>query len=514
MTMTGERTYDVFIIGGGINGCGIARDAAGRGYTVGLCEAGDLGSGTSSASTKLIHGGLRYLEHYEFRLVREALKEREVIWQMAPHIVRPMRFILPHHSGMRPWWMLRIGLFLYDHLGGRKRLPGTTTIDLQQGEAGQPLKPEFRSGFEYSDCWVEDSRLVILNAMDAAERGAEIATRTRVVSATGEQDRWRLTLEDQRTGEQRAVTSRIVINAAGPWVDMVLRSVFGMNDAQNVRLVRGSHIVVRQKFAHDKCYIFQNADNRIIFAIPYEKNYTLIGTTDAEQEAIDGPIEITPEEIDYLCAAASEYFNEPVLTEHVVWTYAGVRPLYDDGATAAQEATRDYVIKAERSESGAPLINIFGGKITTYRKLAEAMLEEIGDRIGERGKPWTKTSTLPGGEFPVDGLEKEVADLLERHPFLDAPHAERLIRFYGRRSAEILKDVDDAEALGSRFGSDLHQREVDYLMQHEWAETAEDILFRRTKIGIELDESQTAKLEDYMQHRSGAAEPRKINTGS
>jgi glycerol-3-phosphate dehydrogenase len=345
--MPPKAHYDVFIIGGGINGCGIARDAAGRGFSVCLCEAGDFAGGTSSASTKLVHGGLRYLEHYEFRLVREALKEREVLWQMAPHIIWPLRFVLPHHKGLRPAWLLRLGLFIYDHLGGRRLLPPTRTLDLTTDAAGSPLKPQFSKAFEYSDCWVEDSRLVVLNARDAADRGADIRARTRVVSARRNTGRWDIEVEDTTTGTCSSLTASIIVNAAGPWVDDVLKLVFGHNDAHNVRLVRGSHIVVGKLFDHDKCYIFQNTDGRIIFAIPYEHDYTLIGTTDADHDGTMSKPAITPDEVTYLCGAASEYFRQPIKPDDVVWTYSGVRPLFDDGASKAQEATRDYVIKQD-----------------------------------------------------------------------------------------------------------------------------------------------------------------------
>ncbi|WP_165644669.1 glycerol-3-phosphate dehydrogenase, partial [Oharaeibacter diazotrophicus] len=357
---------DVLIVGGGINGCGVARDAVGRGYSVLLAEQNDLASGTSSWSTKLIHGGLRYLEHYEFRLVREALQEREVLWRLAPHIIRPLRFVLPHHRGLRPAWLLRLGLFLYDHLGGRKLLPPTRTLDLSRDETGRPLKPGFFTrGFEYSDCWVEDTRLVVLNARDAADRGATILTRTRVATLAREGDVWRAVLEDRATGARRVVTAKMVVNAAGPWVDEVLRGPLGRNDARNVRLVQGSHIVVKRVFDHDRAYIFQNADGRIIFAIPYEGSFTLIGTTDRDWTGDPADVAITDGEIDYLLAAAGEYFAKPIGRSDIVWSYSGVRPLYDDGASKAQEATRDYVLKVDGADGAPRLVNVFGGKITT-----------------------------------------------------------------------------------------------------------------------------------------------------
>ncbi len=496
-----ENNYDIFVIGGGVNGCGIARDAAGRGYSVCLCEAGDLGSGTSSASTKLIHGGLRYLEHYEFRLVREALMEREVIWKMAPHIVRPLRFILPHHKGLRPKWLVRLGLFFYDNMGGRKLLPASTTINLARDDAGKPLNSSFTTGFEYSDCGVDDSRLVLFNAMDAKNRGAEILTNTKVVSAKKVDAEWQIVCKDTNSGKQRRITASLIVNASGPWVDEVLRSVFGLNDAKNVRLVGGSHIVINKKFDHEKCYIFQNSDDRIIFAIPYQGDFTLIGTTDSEHEALDGPPKISPEEIDYLCQAASEYFTEPVMPKDVVWTFSGIRPLYDDGASTAQEATRDYVLVKENLPDMPPLVNIFGGKITTYRKLSEAMLVEIGSLIGKKGEPWTKNSHLPGGDFATDGLDAEIAKLERDFPFLKPEYLSRLVRTHGTSASIVLDGATKITELGEDFGHGLYQNEVEYLIEHEWARSAEDILFRRTKLGIRFSDSQIKNLAQFVATR-------------
>ncbi len=496
-----NQPFDVLIIGGGINGCGIARDAVGRGYSVLLCESNDLGGGTSSASTKLIHGGLRYLEHYKFRLVREALKEREVLWRMAPHIVWPLRFVLPHHKGLRPQWLLRLGLFFYDHLGGRKLLPASKRVNLTDGPEGAPLKNDYSTGFEYSDCWVEDSRFVVLNAMDAAERGADIRTRTAAVSAKWVDGLWQVGLQDKTTGETENVSARLIVNAAGPWVDEVLKTVFGKNDASNVRLVRGSHIVVAKKFEHEKCYIFQNADDRIIFAIPYEQDYTLIGTTDVEHGAIDGKPQITAEEISYLCEMASAYFNEPVQEQDVVWTYSGVRPLYDDGASAAQEATRDYVLRKDPASGAGTLIDVFGGKITTYRKLAEAMMEEIESSIGKKGKAWTENSTLPGGDFAISDRDGLAEQIVSDYPFIEPGHASRLVRAYGTRALQILADCNSIDDLGKRFAVNLYQREVDYLESCEWARSAEDVLFRRSKLGIKASKSEVEALQRYFDER-------------
>lgn len=491
-----QADVDIFVIGGGINGCGIARDAVGRGYSVALAEMNDLASGTSSWSTKLIHGGLRYLEHYEFRLVREALMEREVLWAAAPHIIGPMRFVLPHNRGMRPAWLLRLGLFLYDHLGGRKLLPPTKVLDLRQDEAGQPLKPDFAKAFEYSDCWVDDSRFVVLNARDAADRGARIETRTKVSAAERDGGLWRITTEHE--GERRTTTARLLVNAAGPWVDEVLSRAVKASNSRNVRLVQGSHIVVRRKFTHSRAYFFQNPDGRIFFAIPYEGDFTLIGTTDRDWKGEPGDVAISDEEIDYLCAGASAYFREPVKRDDIVWTYSGVRPLYDDGASKAQEATRDYVLRVDDGGGAAPVLNIFGGKITTYRRLAEAAMAEIGKRIGAKGAPWTASAPLPGGDFQVAGRGALAGELMLAHPFLKREHAERLVRLYGTRSREILKGASDEAALGTRFGADLYQREVAWLMANEWARTAQDVLWRRTKMGLRFSEAEAKALDDWM----------------
>lgn len=509
-SFTQEKTqapYDVFVVGGGINGVGIARDAIGRGYSVGLAEMNDLASGTSSWSTKLIHGGLRYLEHYEFRLVREALMERETLWSMAPHIIWPLRFVLPHHKDTRPAWLIRLGLFLYDHIGGRKKLPGTKTLNLKQDPAGQPLKPHFQKAFEYSDCWVNDARLVVLNARDAADRGADIHTRTKVISLKRVDHLWQIGLEDKFTGKSWRVTARCVVNAAGPWIDHVLTGALGHNDARNVRLVQGSHIVIKQKFTDPRAYFFQNNDGRIFFAIPYEQDFTLIGTTDRDYDGDPKSVAISEEEIDYLLSAAAEYFSVPVRREDIVWTYSGVRPLYDDGASKAQEATRDYVLKTEGAENEPKLINIFGGKITTYRRLAESMLEKIGDAIGTRGKPWTKGATLPGGDFETLSFDDELARLQRDYPFLETGHAWRLFRLYGTRARSILGDATKLDDLGQGFGADLTSAEVQYLIREEWARSAEDVLWRRTKRGLNVqDKADIAKLDDFIrQELSGAS---------
>ena len=489
---------DLFVIGGGVNGCGIARDAVGRGYSVALAEMNDFASGTSSRATKLIHGGLRYLEHYEFRLVRESLMEREVLWAMAPHVIWPLRFVLPFQKGgIRPAWLIRLGLFLYDNLGGRKLLPGTKTLDLRKDPAGRPLKPVFSTAFEYSDGWVDDARFVVLNARDAADRGATILPRHRVLSARRENNVWRIELRNEMSGETQTRYARMLVNAAGPWVDNVI-AITGDNQKRHVRLVQGSHIIVGRKFEGERAYFFQNPDNRIIFAIPYEDRFTLIGTTDRDYEGDPKDVAITEGEIDYLCNAASEYFSEPVKREDIVWTYSGVRPLFDDGASKAQEATRDYVLKVDRADGEAPLLNVFGGKLTTYRRLSEHALEKIGEAIGAKGKPWTGESNLPGGNFAVTGKAAEIARLKTRYPFLGDELAARLIRLYGTRAAKLLGEAKGEADLGRHFGAGLYEAEIRYLMAEEWAMTAEDILWRRTKLGLTLTAEQAKAVEDYL----------------
>ena len=492
--------YDLAIIGGGINGCGIARDAAGRGLRVFLCEQRDLASGTSSASTKLIHGGLRYLEYNEFRLVREALMEREVLWGIAPHIIWPLRFVLPHHRDLRPAWLLRLGLFLYDHLGGRKRLPPTRSVRLRSDPVGGPLKPSFSRGFEYSDCWVEDSRLVVLNARDAAARGARIATRTRCLSAERAGECWQLELHDELADKRFAVRARGLVNAAGPWVAEVAGSVIRGNVPAAVRLVQGSHIVVPRLYDHSSCYIFQNADGRIFFLIPYEREFTLIGTTDLEFRGDPKDVRASPEEIGYLCAAASEYLKQPVTPAMVVWTYSGVRPLYDDGSSAPQEATRDYVLKLDGGGGQAPLLSIFGGKITTYRRLAEAALELLLPHVPigtpDRAAGWTGQEKLPGGDFPVDGFETLLEEAAARYPFVAPATLRRLLRAYGSEIHKLLGGAASAADLGAVLGADLTEAELRYLVRYEWARRADDVLWRRTKLGLRMKPAEPAAVED------------------
>ena len=488
-------TYDLFIIGGGVNGCAIARDAAGRGLSVYLAEQNDLAQATSSASTKLIHGGLRYLEHYKFRLVREALIEREVLLQSAPHIIWPLRFVLPHHAGLRPRWLIRLGLFLYDHLGGRKILPGTRSVDFKTDVTGQPLKDEFQAGYEYSDCWVEDSRLVTLMAVDAKERGASINTRTRVTGARRAAAGWEIDTSDSKGGSA-TVTARILINAAGPWVSQVLAQVIGQNEPARIRMVKGSHIVVDRIYGHDRCYIFQNADGRIDFAIPYEGKYTLIGTTDEDHKGEPGEPKISDSEIEYLLASVNEYFKRKITKDMIRWSYSGVRPLYDDGASSAQEATRDYVLKLEAEPGEAPLLSVFGGKITTSRKLAEAVLEKLSKQLPQAKTPWTAAAKLPGG-LDYFATPNYVAEQQKKYSFLKPAQVERLFRAYGTRMESILGQSRFASDLGESFGP-LSTREVDYLQKHEFAQTADDILWRRSKLGLHMTAEQIAALKTHL----------------
>ncbi len=496
-----RHDFDLFVIGGGVNGCGIARDAAGRGLSVGLAEQGDLAQATSSASTKLFHGGLRYLEYYEFRLVREALIERETLLVAMPHIARPLRFVLPHHAGLRPAWLLRLGLFVYDHLGGRRILPPTRTLDLSRDPAGLPLKPAYRLGFEYSDCWVDDARLVALNARDAAARGAEILTRTRVTSARREGGRWSIALAT-RAGP-RAVTAHALVNAGGPWVGEIASGMLGGAGGERVRLVRGSHIVTRRLFDHDRAYIFQGADGRIVFAIPYETDFTLIGTTDRDHLGPPEAAACTPEEADYLRAAASEYFRRPVEAGDVVWTYSGVRPLHDDGTKSATATTRDYLLALDLGPGadGPAALNVFGGKITTYRRLAEAALGKLAPHLPPTRGPWTAGVALPGGDFRHDEVPRLVSALMTAYPFLTNRWALRLVRAYGTEAREILGDARSAADLGRRFGHDLTEAEVVWMMDREMAETAEDVLWRRSKLGLRLTPDEAASLGEWLAAR-------------
>jgi glycerol-3-phosphate dehydrogenase len=490
--------YDLAIVGGGVNGCGIARDAAGRGLSVVLLEQDDLASGTSSASTKLIHGGLRYLEYLHFRLVREALQEREALMQIAPHIIWPMRFVLPLRRGMRSPWLIRLGLLIYDSLGGRRLLPATRKLNLEHDEAGRALAPEFKRAFEFSDCWVDDARLVVLNAADAAAHGADICTRTRFISARREAGRWLVECEATNTRRGEKFNAKVLVNATGPWVRRVSEAAQSPS-ATAIRLVQGSHIVVPKLFDHERCYFFQNSDQRVLFAIPYERDFTLLGTTDRDYTGDPAHPLAAPEEIQYLCEQASAYFRKQIRPTDVVWSYSGVRPLYDDGASAAQDATRDYVLEFETDDGAAPLLNVVGGKITTYRKLAEAALEKLADALPHmRRSSWTAGAPLPGGDFGPEQFEQHVAALRSEFAFIDPSYARRLMRLYGSHAKRMLEGARSKQDLGTLFGADLTEREVVYLMEHEWAHTPDDILWRRTKLGLRFSDPEKLALRKFM----------------
>lgn len=490
--------WDILIIGGGINGCGIARDAAGRGFSVYLAEMSDLASGTSSGSSKLIHGGLRYLEHYEFRLVREALAEREVLWKIAPHIISPLRFVLPLRPGLRSAWMLRLGLFLYDHLGPRRQLAASKTESLPDRGA---LLPRYRRAYEYSDCRVDDTRLTVLNARDAADRGATISPRTKVIGARRADGLWAVTLADQRAPQKRReIRARMIVNAAGPWIDQVLgQTGLSPAPAKNVRMVKGSHIVVTRITDDERAFVLQNSDGRIVFAIPFEQDFTLIGTTDIEYDGDPLDVAISEEEVRYLCDSVNAYFSREIASSDIVWAYSAIRPLYNDGASKAQEVTRDYVLRLDDIE-GAPVLNIFGGKLTTYRRLAEAALSKIEERLGPRSRPWTANAPLPGGAFATDGFDAEVRKIRDIYPFLTLQHARRLVRSYGTLTSKILGPATSHHHLGRHFGDDLYEAEVRYLMANEWAMNADDILWRRTKCGLRMSPAEAAALDSYIAH--------------
>ena len=505
-----DLTYDLVIIGGGINGCGIARDAIGRGMSVYLCEQGDLGGATSSSSTKLLHGGLRYLEHYKFNLVREALKEREVLWGIAPHIVQPMRFVLPYSKGMRPAWLLRLGLFIYDNLGGRKLLPGTSRVDLTKSPIGEGLKDNLSLGYEYSDCRVEDNRLVILNAQDAQERGAIIKTRTQCVqTSVDKDDHWHVVTRNLNTNEDTTIRARMLVNAAGPWANKVADELVKCPPRGSIRQVQGSHIVAPKIYDHDRCFIFQNKDGRIVFTIPYEDDFTLIGTTDQDFQGNLQEVTASEAEISYLCEAVSLYFKQPLTPDDVVWSFSGVRPLYDDGSKAARNATRDYVLELGARQN-APLISVFGGKISTYRHLAEAAMKiiqtQLGQAQGALTAGWTGKNALPGGNFEVGTFENLVAQLRKTYAFLTPKQATRMVRQFGTLAPNVLGDAKDKKDLGRDFGAGLSEAEVNYMIDNEWARTAQDIVFRRTKVGLQMSAEQINILDDCI--------PKKISTDS
>ncbi|MEO6079793.1 MAG: glycerol-3-phosphate dehydrogenase [Steroidobacteraceae bacterium] len=489
--------YDVLIIGGGINGAGIARDAAGRGLRVCLVEQDDLAAHTSSASTKLIHGGLRYLEHGELRLVRESLAERERLLAIAPHIVKPLRFVLPYVDGLRPRWLLRLGLFVYDHAGGRERLAASAGTRLAGTALGEPLRAELTDGFEYSDCWVEDSRLVVLNAMDANERGARIMTQTKVTHARAADGLWTASCEDRATGRRFTLQARTLVNATGAWVNHVL-DMLDIEPRQQLRLVKGSHLVLRRQFAGEHAYLLQSPDRRVIFAIPFEQDYTLLGTTDVPFKGDPSQVTIDAGERDYLLTCLNRFFRRTVTAADIVTTYSGVRPLFDDGSgETAQQVSRDYHLELQEDPTGAAVLTVYGGKITTYRRLAEAALSMLLRQLDHaEGGSWTAEETLPGGDFPAADLQLFTAHALQRWPGLPPVMITRLARLYGTRMSQILGNARLLEDLGARFGNDLTFAEVSYLVESEWARSASDILWRRTRLGLALPASAVDQLQD------------------
>ncbi|MBA3324417.1 MAG: glycerol-3-phosphate dehydrogenase [Rhodobacteraceae bacterium] len=489
--MSEPRTIDLLVIGGGINGAGIARDAAGRGLSVILCEKDDLAEGCSSRSGKLVHGGLRYLEYYEFRLVREALIEREVLLNSASHIIWPMRFVLPHSPDDRPAWLVRLGLVLYDHLGGRKKLPGARALDLRRDPEGAPILDKYTRGFEYSDCWVDDARLVVLNALGAAEKGAEVLTRTPCVSARRESGAWTAQLRDERTGQVRTVRARAIVNAAGPWVNDFIGRVAGSNSARNVRLVKGSHIIVPKFWEGRHAYLVQNHDKRVIFINPYEGDLALIGTTDVAYEGRPEDVQADETEIEYLIAAVNRYFKEKLRREDVITSFSGVRPLFDDGKGNPSAVTRDYVFDLDET-GGAPLLNIFGGKITTFRELAERGMHRLKTVFPDMGGDWTATATLPGGEIRNADFVQFAEDLRAAYPWMPRGLLHHYARSYGARTDRIVGAATSVEGLGRRFGAHLYEAEVRYLVATEWAQTAEDVLHRRTKQELHMTADERA----------------------
>lgn len=497
-----NELFDVVIVGGGVNGTGIAMDAAGRGLKVLLCEMNDLASATSSNSSKLIHGGLRYLEHYEFRLVREALAERESLLGNAPHIMWPMRFRLPHRPHLRPAWMIRTGLFLYDHLARRELLPGSRSIEFT---ADDPLKPDITRGFEYSDGWVDDARLVVLTARKASTLGATVLTRTRCTRAERQADLWVVDLQDRLDGHQRRVRAKTVVNATGPWVSQLFSDALQTPAPRQIRMVKGSHIVVPRLNRDTEAYILQNEDERIVFVIPYEEQFSLIGTTDVDYQGDPSKATISLEETDYLLAIVNQYFRRQLTAGDVVWSYSGVRPLIEEDGKDAKEVSRDYSFEVDEPQGKAPLISVFGGKITTYRKLAEAATNRLCEYFPRSSMPWTRQAVLPGGNFTS---QKALAtSLLHRYPWLPDTLARRLVRTYGTLAFKVIGDSNSFEDMGPCFAADLTAREVDYLVENEWARSAEDILWRRTKQGLFASPEQTRSLEQYLQTQVAESAP-------
>jgi D-erythritol 1-phosphate dehydrogenase len=492
--MQDRGTVDLVVIGGGINGAGIARDAAGRGLNVIMCEKGDLAEGTSSRSGKLIHGGLRYLEYFEFRLVREALIEREVLLRAAPHIVWPMRFVLPHSPEQRPAWLVRLGLFLYDHLGGREKLPPCRRINLRDDLEGQVIKDDYRLAFEYSDCWVDDARLVVLNAIDAKERGATILTRTAATSARRKNGTWEIEFRGS-DGTQSHAGAKALVNAAGPWVEDVINGVVGVNSARRIRLVKGSHIVVRKFWDGPHAYLFQNHDKRVIFVNPYEDDLCLIGTTDIAYQGRAEDVSIDSHEIDYLLAAVNRYLKKHLTLGDIISSFSGVRPLSDDNAANPSAVTRDYVFDCDGEP---PLLSVFGGKITTYRKLAEHALQRLKPFFPAMKGDWTAQAALPGGDIPNADFELFHANLMHEFPWAPKDLARHYARLYGSRAEKIINGVSNLNGLGRHFGGTFYEAEATYLRTYEWAQTAEDILDRRTKHGLHLSQQQREKLARYL----------------
>ena len=498
-----QDDYDLLIVGGGVNGAGIARDAAGRGLRVMLCEQHDLAQHTSSASTKLIHGGLRYLEYYEFKLVRKSLQEREVLLRAAPHIIRPQRFVMPHDAEQRPAWMIRVGLFIYDHLARREFLPASEGVSLDEHAAGSPLKGNFRKGFVYSDGCVDDARLVVLNALDASERGAKILTRTKCVDVRQEGRRWHVSLDSEQHGRM-GISARAIVNAAGPWAAQFANASGRTNISDSVRLVKGSHIVVPRLFQHPYAYIFQNPDKRIIFAIPYQDEFTLIGTTEVEYADDLNKVGINDDEINYLCRMANRYFTKQISVRDVVWTFSGVRPLLDDNSKSASAVTRDY--RLEFDDRGAPFLNVFGGKITTYRKLSEEVLDLLLPRLGSQAPAWTAAAPLPGGDLQQAGAlvsDYDFAGFLERfcdrYPWLHAKLAQRYARCYGTRAERMLGAAQQLSDLGEELAPGMYETEARYLFDVEWARSAEDILWRRTKCGLYSQPRHFKRLQEWLE---------------
>ena len=489
--MTATGTIDLLVIGGGINGAGIARDAAGRGLSVILCEKDDLAEGCSSRSGKLVHGGLRYLEYYEFRLVREALIEREVLLNSASHIIWPMRFVLPHSPDDRPAWLVRLGLFLYDHLGGRKKLPGTRALDLRRDPEGAPILDKYTKGFEYSDCWVDDARLVVLNALGAAEKGAEVLTRTPCISARREDGAWTAQLKDERTGQVRTVRAKVIANAAGPWVNDFIGRVAGSNSSRNVRLVKGSHIIVPKFWDGRQAYLVQNHDKRVIFINPYEGDLALIGTTDVGYEGRPEDVQPDEAEIEYLIAAVNRYFKEKLRREDVVMSFSGVRPLFDDGKGNPSAVTRDYVFDLDET-GGAPLLNIFGGKITTFRELAERGMHRLEKFFPDMEGDWTATAALPGGEIRDADFVAFAEALKAACPWMPRALLYHYARTYGARTDRVVGGATSLAGLGRHFGAQLYEAEVRYLVATEWAQTPEDVLHRRTKQELHMTADERA----------------------